>query len=209
MISLTPATAKEQGVAVTHQEFNLVNDISIAENVFLGSPIRTHGMIDMKAMVSESQKIFEQLGINIDVTANVRTLTTGYQQLVEIAKALSHKVKILVMDEPSASLTTNEVEIMFKIIKKLKASGVTIIYISHRLDEIFEITDRVSILRDGKMIKTVNTCDTNRQELISMMVGERADGAVSKVGRAGTDGSCDGRTASERTRCKGCIFSAS
>ena len=169
--NLTPAIAKEQGVAVIYQEFNLVNDISIAENVFLGSPIRTHGMIDMKAMVSESQKIFEQLGINIDVTANVRTLTTGYQQLVEIAKALSHKVKILVMDEPSASLTTNEVEIMFKIIKKLKASGVTIIYISHRLDEIFEITDRVSILRDGKMIKTVNTCDTNRQELISMMVG--------------------------------------
>ena len=101
---LTPSLSQENGIAVIYQEFNLVNDISIAENVFLGSPIRTHGMIDMKAMVSESQKIFEQLGINIDVTANVRTLTTGYQQLVEIAKALAKNAKLLILDEPTSSL---------------------------------------------------------------------------------------------------------
>ena len=169
--SFTPATSRENGIAVIYQEFNLVNDLSVAENVFLGNRLKKNGLIDMKSMVEESKKIFEKLGIEIDTKKTVRELTTGYQQLVEIAKALSCDTKILIMDEPSASLTTNEVEMLFKIVKQLQQSGVTIIYISHRLDEIFEISDRVSVLRDGQMIKTMDTADTNRQELISLMVG--------------------------------------
>lgn len=169
--NFTPITSRENGIAVIYQEFNLVNDLSVAENVFLGNRPKKNGLIDMKTMVEESQKIFNRLGIEIDTRKNVRELTTGYQQLVEIAKALSCNTKILIMDEPSASLTTNEVEMLFKIVKQLQKDGVTIIYISHRLDEIFEISDRVSVLRDGQMIKTMNTNETNRQELISLMVG--------------------------------------
>lgn len=169
--SFTPSISRENGISVIYQEFNLVNDLSVAENVFLGNRLKKNGLIDKKSMVEESHKIFKRLGIDIDTRKTVRELTTGYQQLVEIAKALSCDTKILIMDEPSASLTTSEVEMMFKIIKQLKKDGVTIIYISHRLDEIFEICDRVSILRDGEMIKTLNTAETNRQELISLMVG--------------------------------------
>lgn len=169
--SFTPIISRENGIAVIYQEFNLVNDLSVAENVFLGNLPKKNGMVDQNCMVEESRKIFERLGITIDTRKTVRELTTGYQQLVEIAKALSCNTKILIMDEPSASLTTNEVEMLFKIVKQLQKEGVTIIYISHRLDEIFEISDRVSVLRDGQMIKTMNTADTNRQELISLMVG--------------------------------------
>lgn len=169
--NFTPSISRENGISVIYQEFNLVNDLSVAENVFLGNRLKKNGLIDKKTMIEESHKIFKRLGIDIDTRMTVRELTTGYQQLVEIAKALSCDTKILIMDEPSASLTTSEVEMMFKIVKQLKKDGVTIIYISHRLDEIFEICDRVSILRDGEMIKTLNTAETNRQELISLMVG--------------------------------------
>lgn len=169
--SFTPITSQENGIAVIYQEFNLVPDLTVAENVFLGSLKKKNGLVDMKTMIIESKKIFEELGIEIDTRKTVRELTTGYQQLVEIAKALSRNTKILIMDEPSASLTSNEVEMLFKIVRLLKKQGVTVIYISHRLEEIFEISDRVSVLRDGQMIKTMNTADTNRQELISLMVG--------------------------------------
>lgn len=185
--SLNPMLSKELGIAVIYQEFNLVNDISVAENVFLGNPIKKHGLIDKKAMEAECQKLFDQLEISIDPQDRVRNLTTGYQQMVEIAKALSHKVKILIMDEPSASLTVNEVEVMFKIVRKLRASGVTVVYISHRLDEIFEISDRVSVMRDGRLITTVKTKETNRQELISLMVGRELKEQYHKVEQTNTD----------------------
>lgn len=171
--SMSPLLARENGIAVIYQEFNLVNDLSVAENVYLGHPIRSHGLINMRAMENESRKIFSDLGIDIDVTEKTRYLTTGYQQLVEIAKALSNKAKILIMDEPSASLSQNEVKTMFGIIHKLKKEGTSIVYISHRLDEIFEISDRVSVLRDGELITTLDTNKTNRQELISLMVGRK------------------------------------
>lgn len=169
--SFTPISSRDCGIAVIYQEFNLVNDLSVAENVFLGNLIKKNGLVDMVAMEKESKKIFDRLGIDIDTRIRVRDLTTGYQQLVEIAKALSKNTKILIMDEPSASLTTSEVEMLFKIVSYLKQSGVTVIYISHRLDEIFEISDRVSVLRDGELIKTMETAATNRKELVSLMVG--------------------------------------
>lgn len=170
---LDPAKAREKGVAVIYQEFNLVNELSIAENIFLGDLIARHGFIDKKAMLKKSQEIFDMLGIDVKVTRQVKELSTGYKQLVEIGKAFTHDVKILIMDEPSASLTTNEVDTLFRIIHKLESSGVTVVYISHRLEEIFEISDRVSVLRDGHMIGTFETASTTKDQLISMMVGRK------------------------------------
>lgn len=170
--SMTPKSAEENGIAVIYQEFNNVGELSVAENIFLGRAIRKKGLtIDKKAMTQESKKIFKQFNINIDPNELVKNLTVGYQQIVEIAKAISQKAKILIMDEPSAPLTKSEVESMFSIVDKLKASGVTIIYISHRLDEIFRLTDRITVMRDGQKVKTLNTSDTDVNELVKLMVG--------------------------------------
>ena len=169
--SMTPKLSEEQGIAVIYQEFNLVGELSVAENIFLGRAIRKGITIDRKAMVKASLKIFQQFNIDIDPNQLVGNLTVGYQQIVEIAKAISQNAKILIMDEPSAPLAKAEVERMFRIIDQLKASGVTIIYISHRMDEIFRLTDRVTVMRDGHIIKTLKTADTNVDELVKLMVG--------------------------------------
>lgn len=169
--SMTPRLASRNGIAIIYQEFNLVGDLSVAENIFLGRAIRRGILIDRRAMIEESRKVFEKLQIKIDPNTLVRNLTVGYQQMVEIAKALQQDVRILIMDEPSAPLTTGETENLFRIVDTLKKSGVSIIYISHRLDEIFRLSDRVTVLRDGRYIKTLNTKDTGVDELISLMVG--------------------------------------
>ncbi|GMQ58090.1 sugar ABC transporter ATP-binding protein [Vallitalea sediminicola] len=170
--SMTPKLSEESGVAVIYQEFNIVGELSVAENIFLGRAIRKKGIIiDKKAMVDKSKEIFKQFDINIDPNELVSNLTVGYQQIVEIAKAMSQKAKILIMDEPSAPLTKSEVESMYLIVDKLKEAGVTIIYISHRMDEIFRLTDRVTVMRDGQKIKTLNTNETNINELVKLMVG--------------------------------------
>lgn len=169
---LTPELSEKKGLAVIYQEFNLINELTVAENVFLGRAIRKNGIfLDMKAMVEETKKIFEQLHININPNELVKNLTVGYQQMVEIAKALSLNAKIIFMDEPSASLTTTEVQDLFRVVNKLKKSGVTIIYISHRLEEIFQLCDKITVLRDGESIQTLNVCDTNQRKLIELMVG--------------------------------------
>ncbi|WP_411826867.1 sugar ABC transporter ATP-binding protein [Luteolibacter sp. AS25] len=168
---LTPITSAENGVGVIYQEFNLVDQLSVAENIFLGRAIRKGLAIDRKAMESEAAKIFEQFDINIDPKELVGNLTLGFQQLVEIAKAISQNARLLIMDEPSAPLTHTEVHALYAMVEKLKANGVTIIYISHRMDEIFRLSDRVTVLRDGQMIKTMNTADTNLDDLVTLMVG--------------------------------------
>lgn len=168
---LDPLTSIKSGVAVIYQELNLVPSLSVAENLFLGDKVGGRWMPDFKEMHLRSQEIFRKFNIDIDTKRMVGGMTTGQMQLVEIAKAISKKAKILIMDEPSASLSTAEVNYLFEIIKQLKASGVTIIYISHRLDELFEISDRVTILRDGKYIATLNTRETSRQQLVNLMVG--------------------------------------
>ncbi|GMQ61110.1 sugar ABC transporter ATP-binding protein [Vallitalea maricola] len=170
--SMTPKLSEESGVAVIYQEFNIVGELSVAENIFLGRAIRKKGIIvDKKAMVDKSKEIFKQFDINIDPNELVSNLTVGYQQIVEIAKAMSQKAKILIMDEPSAPLTKSEVESMYLIVDKLKEAGVTIIYISHRMDEIFRLTDRITVMRDGEKIKTLNTNETDINELVKLMVG--------------------------------------
>lgn len=170
---MTPTLSEQNGIGVIYQEFNLVGDLSVAENIFLGRAIRKGIIVDQKAMERESAKILGALNINIDPRTLVKKLSVGYQQMVEIAKAVSQNARILIMDEPSAPLTNAEVESMFGIVDQLKKNGVTIIYISHRLDEIFRLSNRVTVLRDGQYVTTLNTAETNKEELVHYMVGRK------------------------------------
>ena len=165
--------ANHQGVAIIVQEIGTLSGLTVAENIFLGRAIRKGMVIDLKAMERESKKILDSLNIKINPKTLVKTLSVGYQQMVEIAKAVSQNAKLLIMDEPSAPLTSAEVEAMFAIVDKLKAGGVSIIYISHRLDEIFRLADRITILRDGQYVTTLNTDETNKDELVKYMVGRQ------------------------------------
>lgn len=168
---MTPQLASENGIAIIYQEFNNVGELSAAENLFLGHPIRKGVMIDRAAMNREARKAFEQLGIDIDPNALVKNLTVGYQQMIEIAKAIQQNAKILIMDEPSAPLTSREVQNMFKVVRLLQSEGVAIIYISHRLEEIFELSDRIEVIRDGEYIDTLITKQATEDQLIKLMVG--------------------------------------
>lgn len=168
---MSPQLASENGIAIIYQEFNNVKGLSAAENLFLGNPIRKGIIVDKKAMEEKAAEAFQQLNIKINPKTLVGDLTVGYQQMVEIAKAIMQDAKVLIMDEPSAPLTSAEVESMFKICELLKAKGVSIIYISHRLDEIYRLSDRIVVLRDGEYIKTLITEDSHVEELIHLMVG--------------------------------------
>lgn len=168
---MTPQLAKENGISIIYQEFNNVKGLSAAENLFLGNPIRKGMIIDQKAMEIQAEKAFAQLNIKIDPKTLVGDLTVGYQQMIEIAKAIQQDAKILIMDEPSAPLTSAEVESMFKVCELLRSKGVAIIYISHRLDEIYRLSDRIVVLRDGNYVKTLITNDSQVEELIHLMVG--------------------------------------
>jgi ribose transport system ATP-binding protein len=168
---ITPHLSRQLGIEVIYQEFNLVPTMSVAENVFLGDRIGKRFLVDFKTMKSRAREIFELFKVDINPDAMVRDLPPAKQQIVEIAKAVSKNVKILIMDEPSAPLSVSEVEHMFEIIGHLKQKGVTVIYISHRLEEVFRISDRVTVMRDGRYVATKWTKDTNRKELISLMVG--------------------------------------
>ncbi len=167
--AMTPALARSHGVECIYQEFNLIDVLSAAENICYGEHLGK--LVNQKKMREIAQEIFDDFGVNIDPDTLVRDLTPGHMQIVEIAKAVSKNARILILDEPTAPLSVAEVEILFRIVRKLKAQGVAIIFISHRLDEVFELTDRVSILRDGEYITTLETAQTNRAELIKYMVG--------------------------------------
>ena len=168
---MTPHLARSLGVEVIYQEFNLVPSMSVAENIFLGDKTGKGMIVDTRIMVKRARDVFQQFNLDIDPHALVRDLPSAQQQIVEITKAVSKNVRILIMDEPTAPLTVTEVDSMFEIVRQLKARGVTIIYISHRLEEIFRIADKVSVLRDGRYIATRETKATNRKDLISLMVG--------------------------------------
>ena len=168
---MTPQLAAENGIAIIYQEFNNVGELSAAENLFLGRPIRKGMVIDKKAMEEEAAKAFEHLQIKINPKELVKNLSVGYQQMIEIAKAVQQNAQVLIMDEPSAPLTTNEVESMFKVVELLREKGVSIIYISHRLEEIFRLSDRIEVIRDGEYVGTLITPEATVDELIRMMVG--------------------------------------
>jgi len=159
------------GIAAIYQEYNLIPYLSIAENIFMGNEILRNRFLDIKAMNQKARETLSSLGVDIDPKIPVGSLSVAYQQIVEISKAVSHNVKILIMDEPTAPLAVKEVEILFKLIGILKNQGVTIIYISHIPSELFDISDRVSVFRDGKHVRTMETKKTSKQKLISLMVG--------------------------------------
>ncbi len=170
---LDPLTAQAHGVAVIYQELNLCLPLTVAENIFLGRP---QGKVYSQKQVNKlAQEIFDEYGFNLDPAVPVVSLSPAQQQLVEICKGISNNAKIMIMDEPTSALATTEVELLFNVIRKLKSKGVTIIYISHRLDEVFEVTDRITVLRDGKFVTTINTADTTRAELVKLMVGRALD----------------------------------
>ncbi len=168
---MSPHLAKENGIAIIYQEFNNVSELSAAENLFLGNPIRRGIMIDKKAMEREAAKAFKQLNIDINPKTLVGDLTVGYQQMIEIAKAIEQDAKVLIMDEPSAPLTNAEVESLFKVCELMKSRGVAIIYISHRLEEILKLTNRIIVLRDGEYIDTLKTSEATIDKMVQLMVG--------------------------------------
>ena len=167
---------RKQGVEVVYQEFNLVQDLTVYENIFLGCSLLKHGiLLDVKEMVRRSKELFDSLGIQIDPEKRVSELSVAYMQFVEIAKAISKNARVLIMDEPTATLTDKDVEILLDIVKRLREQGVTIIYVSHRMEEIFLLADRITVMRDGEKIITLNKADTSRKELIHHMVGREVN----------------------------------
>lgn len=166
---LSPKLSKELGIEVVYQEFNLIESLSVSENIFLGEKISK--IIDYTELERRASELFKRFKVDINPKTIVEHLSPAQKQIVEILKALSRKSKVIIMDEPTAPLTKNEVDVLFEIIRELKNKGTTIIYISHRLDEIFEIADRVTVLRDGTYIDTKFVKDTNVKELIKKMVG--------------------------------------
>jgi len=177
----SPLDAQNAGVAVIYQEFNLVPSLCARENILLGREQARWGFFSQKTEHRETMELFSRMNVAIDPESLCRELTVAQQQVVEIAKALYARGKILVMDEPSATLTSQEVERLFAIIRELKTRGIGIIYISHRLEEVFEIADRVMVMRDGRHIATKPACGLTREELIEMMVGRKIENEFPKL----------------------------
>jgi ribose transport system ATP-binding protein len=163
--------AEELGIALIHQEFNLAEHLTIAQNIFLGHEKTRNGLLDRRAMEVDAAACLEQVGLDRDPDTRVSELIVAEKQLVEIAKALSRKARLLIMDEPTASLSAGETKKLFALMARLKAEGVTIVYISHKLDEMEAHTDEVVVMRDGKFVTRASTCDVNRRQMANLMVG--------------------------------------
>ena len=170
-----PMEAKEDGIILIFQELSLVMDLSVAENIYLGKMPVKNGLISYKTARKNAKELLDSLNLDIDPAQPVEELSVAEKQMVEIAKALSNNTKILLLDEPSAVLTSMELEGLFKIIRHIKSQGVTVVYISHRLEEVFDIADRVTVLRDGKFVGDRVVADLDASELIQMMVGRKMD----------------------------------
>ncbi len=165
--------SEKAGISIIYQEFNLIPQLTVAENVFLGRQPKRNGSIDWKKMTEETRKILSGLNVKIDPRAKIRNLGVAQQQMVEIAKTLSLNSEIIIMDEPTAALTETEIDALFETIIRLKAQGVSFIYISHRLEEIYRIGDRATIMRDGQYIATVPIKTTPVEDIITMMVNRK------------------------------------
>ena len=171
-----PKDALENGVAMVHQELNQCLERSVVDNLFLGRyPKNSLGVIDEGRMKKEASDLFRKLGITVNLTQPMKKMSVSQRQMCEIAKAISYNSKVIVLDEPTSSLTAPEVAKLFKMMRQLKEQGISLIYISHKMDEIFEICDQISVLRDGSLVMTKDSKDTNMNELISAMVGRSLD----------------------------------
>ncbi len=187
---LTPILSRDAGVAVVYQELVQMEAMSVTENVFMSEMSGGKNkklVLDRRGMKKRAEELLSNFGVSIDPNAPVGSLSTACRQVVEIAKAVSQNARIVIFDEPTAALTMEEQQNLFQIIHRLKAQGVTVIYISHRLDEIFEICDRVTVLRDGQYVTTKNTSDTNKIDLINLMVGRELKEIYPEHGFAGME----------------------
>ena len=169
----SPKHAQELGISIIHQELNLMKDLTIAENIFIGREPKgaLNFLVDNKKLNNQAKDLFKKLNLDLNPKTKVQNLTVAKQQMVEIAKALSFNSKILIMDEPTTALTETEIEVLFEIINSLREKGVGIIYISHRMDELKRISDRITVMRDGTYIDTLTTAETEMSKVIQLMVG--------------------------------------
>lgn len=172
-----PRHAQEQGISIIHQEFNLMPDLTVAQNIFIGREKRAGGVfLDDGALNERAHELFDSLGLALDPAEPVGNLTVARQQMVEIAKALSYDAKVLIMDEPTAALNDAEVDVLLELIDRFRSPETGVIYISHRMEELFRVSDRITVLRDGLYIDTLETADTDQREVISLMVGRELRG---------------------------------
>lgn len=176
------ATALKLGISMIHQELSPVPYMSIAENIWLGrEPLNRFGLIDKARMIADTRQLFEKLGINLKPTTLMKHITVANTQLVEIAKAISYNSNLIIMDEPTSAITEREVEHLFRMIRALKEQGVAVVYITHKMDEVFQVSDDITVFRDGKHIATVPAAQATRGSLISMMVGREMTDLFPKV----------------------------
>ena len=171
----SPAKARELGIAMIHQELSSELEMSVAENIYLGREPGRFGMVDYRQLYHQTDELLKNLGIHLNPRTKMKRLRVADQQMVEIAKAISQNARVVIMDEPTSSITDKEVDNLFNMIRNLKSAGVGIIYISHKMDEIFEICDEISVLRDGSLVMTKPSTETDMNELISAMVGRSLD----------------------------------
>lgn len=165
------AESQAAGISIIHQELNMMNHLTVAQNIYIGREPMKCGFIDDKKMEADAKELFKRIGVRIDPSVKLGSLTVGRQQMVEIAKAVSHDSKLLILDEPTAALTQPEVEDLFRIMHDLQHKGIGMIYISHRMDEINRISDRVTVMRDGEYVGTEYTKNLTKDDIVKMMVG--------------------------------------
>ncbi|MCI1305931.1 MAG: ATP-binding cassette domain-containing protein [Lachnospiraceae bacterium] len=177
----TIKSVEKQGIVCIHQEMNLVPDMTVSENIFLNNNPAKGGIIDFDVQHSKCMELLKEIGLNVNPEEPLRNLGVGQQQMVEIAKAISRNVKLLLLDEPTAALTDTEVEALFRVVRKLQAGGVTCIYISHRLDEIMELCDDITVLRDGQTIDTKPCSEMTKDQMITLMVGREMSNMYPRV----------------------------
>src|SRR3954451_2551769 len=184
-----PAQAQSAGVGIVYQEFNLLPERNVAENVFVGREPRKHGIVDRRRMERETTALLEEVGeSSFHARTPVRWLSVAQQQVVEIIKARSLNARILVLDEPTAALADNEVDLLFTLVRRLQALGVGVLYISHRLREVFQLSNRITVIKDGGVVKTLNTSESDQRTLVNLMVGRELDGYFPPKGDKGDVG---------------------
>ena len=166
-----PLSSRALGISIIYQELSVLNNMDIAENIFVGREMRKNGLVDHRRQHEEARKLLQHVGLEVDTRTKVKMLSTAQKQMVEVAKALSYNAKLIIMDEPTSSLTDTETATLMDIIRRLRSEGVAIVYISHRMNEIFEISDEIAVMRDGEMLDKVLTSQTNESEIIAAMVG--------------------------------------
>ena len=171
--NLSPKQVQTLGISTIYQEFNLIPHLNIAENIFLGKEPLSHGLLDKKELYKKATEIINRLDLNIDVRRKISDLSVAQQQMVEVAKALAFGAKIIIMDEPTATLTDTEINSLFDTIKKITSQGGSIIYISHRMEEFERIGDRITIMRDGKTLRTVKVGEMSMNDMIGLMAGRK------------------------------------